>query len=171
MGESGILTEEDHVELLEGWVVEKMIHRPPHDAVVELAETAIRSLIPPGWRIRIQSAITTEDSEPEPDLAIVSGSIRDHLNHHPKPHEIGLVIEVADSSLARDRAKARLYARAGIAIYWIINLTDSRLEVFLEPDRPSASYQAQKNYISSDSVPLIISGLEVGRIPVSDMLP
>jgi Uma2 family endonuclease len=78
--------------------------------------------MPLGWRVRVQLAITTSDSEPEPDLAVVCGSIRDHARRHPAPHEIVLVIEVAASSLTVDRAKARLYARAGIPAYWIVNL-------------------------------------------------
>lgn len=76
--------------------------------------------------MRIQSAITTSDSEPEPDVAVVSGSIRDHVQRHPQPHEVALVVEVANSSLSLDRAKATIYARANIPAYWIINLVEGR---------------------------------------------
>jgi hypothetical protein len=66
LAESGVLEEDHAVELLEGWIVPKMIHNPPHDAAVELAQAAVSARLPQGWRPRIQSAITTSDSEPEP---------------------------------------------------------------------------------------------------------
>jgi Uma2 family endonuclease len=133
MGEAGILTDADRVELLESWVAEKMIHRPTHGAVIELTEAALRRLLLSGWRVRVQSAITTEESEPEPDLVLVSGPLRQHLERHPRPPEIGLVVEVAETSLGRERAKVRLYARAGIAAYWIVNLVDSQVEMYSQP--------------------------------------
>jgi Uma2 family endonuclease len=118
MIQAGILTEEDPVELLEGWIVPKMPRNPPHDGTIEMAEEAIRRRLPPGWRIRIQSAITTDDSEPEPDLAIVCGGVRTYVTRHPGAADIAVVIEVADAMLARDRReKNRLYARAGISCY------------------------------------------------------
>jgi Uma2 family endonuclease len=83
--QAGILTENDPVELLEGWIVPKMPHNPPHDGTIELVEEVLRNRLPTGWRIRIHSAITTADSEPEPDLAIVRGTARSYLNHHPDP--------------------------------------------------------------------------------------
>lgn len=171
MGEAGILTEADRVELLEGWIVEKMIHRPPHDAVIELTDAALRAVLPPAWRVRIQSAITTEDSEPEPDLVVVSGPIRERLARHPQPAEIGLVVEVSETSLARDRAKARLYARAGIATYWIVNLVDSQVEVYYRPDQSAAIYQAETCYRRGDWVPVMIGGEQVGAFAVPDVLP
>src|SRR5712691_10149151 len=78
----GILTDEDRVELLEELIVPKMPHNPAHDNSVELADEVIRPWVPAGWRIRIQSAITTGDSEPEPDLAVVRGRARTRRNRH-----------------------------------------------------------------------------------------
>jgi hypothetical protein len=77
---------------------------------------------------------------PEPDIAVVPGSRRDHSRAHPS-HPV-LIVEVADSSLAFDRAeKGSLYARAGIADYWILNLPDQVLEVYREPvAAPHAPY-------------------------------
>src|SRR5262249_36954328 len=119
-------------------------------------------------------AITTADSEPEPDIAIVSGTPRSHLNHHPVPTEIALVIEVADSSLTRDRQdKGRLFARAGIACYWIINLTDRQVQVYTDPTGrdPAAAYRQQQVYRVGDAVPLVVQGNEVARVAVVDLLP
>src|SRR5262249_8406459 len=110
----------------------------------------------------------------EPDIVVASGSVRSYLNHHPRPQEIALLIEVADSTLIRDRQdKGRLYARASIICYWIINLVDRQVEVYTDPTGPgrSPSYRQQQIYGVADSVPLVIGGREVARIPVTDLLP
>src|SRR4051812_40189587 len=70
---TGILTEDDPVELLEGWIVLKMPHNPPHDATVDQSREVLQAALPAGWRVRVQSAITLSDSEPEPDLVVVPG--------------------------------------------------------------------------------------------------
>ena len=135
MAEAGVLTDQEDVELLEGWVTPKMIHNPPHDLAVGLVEEAIRSRLTEVWKLRTQSAITTEDSKPEPDVAVVRGPLRRYAQEPPKPDDIAVVVEIADTSLARDRHKGRLYARAGIAAYWIVNLIDRQIEVYTQPDR------------------------------------
>src|SRR5262245_53367242 len=94
MIQAGILTEDDPVELLEGWVVPKMPHNPPHDGIVDLAREVIRGKLPAGWRVRVQSAITTPDSEPEPGLVVAPGPASRYFDHHPGPSEIALVVEV-----------------------------------------------------------------------------
>lgn len=170
---AGILTEDDRVELLEGWVVPKMVKKPPHDTVIELAQNAIQPRLPADWRIRTQSPITTDDSEPEPDLAIVRGPVRAHLDRHPVPEEVALLTEVADTSLARDRAKCRTYARAKVPFYWIINLIDSQVEVYGDPTGPGPNpqYKQRRVYKGGESIPLVIDGREIAQIPVRDLLP
>jgi Uma2 family endonuclease len=174
MMQAGILTEDDPVELLEGLIVPKMPHNPSHDGTIELTQEALQRRLPSGWRIRIQSAVTTGDSEPEPDVAVVPGPAGRFLDHHPGPQEIALLTEVADSTLTRDRQdKGRLYARAGIVCYWIINLVDRVLEVYTDPSGPGPNpmYRHREVYGRTDSVPLIIAGQEIARIPVSEFLP
>src|SRR5262249_16346423 len=102
MIQAGILTEDDPVELLEGGIVPKRPRNPPHDGTIQIAVEVIRQRLPAGWQVRVQSAITTADSEPEPDLAVVRGDTRTYLARHPGPADIGLLIEVANT-LARDR--------------------------------------------------------------------
>lgn len=174
MIQSGVLTENDPVELLEGWIVTKMSRSPNHDIAIELVDQAIRGRTAAKCRIRIQSAISTIDSEPEPDLAVVRGSVRSQSGKHPSADDVSIVVEVADSSLDRDREiKARLYARAGIAIYWIVNLVDSQVEVYMSPSGPVAtpSYRERQTYGLADSVPLVIDGRELARVPVRELLP
>jgi Uma2 family endonuclease len=172
MAEAGILTEDDRVELLEGWVVPKMVHNPPHDATVDQAREAIDSRLPQGWRVRVQSAITTGDSEPEPDLAVVPGPAGRYRERHPGPEDVALLVEVADTSLSRDRGKRRPYARARIPVYWIINLIDSRVEVYTDPNGPGRSpkYRRKEEYGIDDSVPLVVAGEALPPIPVRELL-
>ena len=173
LAEAGILTDEDRVELLEGFVVPKMIHNPPHDTSVKLADEALRGRLPTGWHTRVQSAVTIGDSEPEPDVAVVRGSIRDYAVTHPGRGDIGLLVEVAESSLAKDRRKRQVYARTEIANYWIVDLEDRQVEVYSDPisqEEPSA-YKQQTIYRPGESIPLCLDGQHLGDIPVDDLLP
>lgn len=172
--ELGILTEDDPVELLEGLIVPKMPRNPLHDSGIQIGTRLLPPLVPAGWQLRVQCAITTGESEPEPDFAIVRGDERTYRNQHPKPTDISTLMEVSDSSLDRDRhEKGRLYARANILIYWIINLIDRQVEVYTDPTGPDANpkYRQRQDYRVGDSVPLIINGQEVARIAVADLLP
>ncbi len=170
----GILTEDDPVELLEGWLVKKMPRNPPHDSTIDELHELLRSLLPAGWRVRVQSAITTGDSEPEPDLAVAPGPASRYADHHPGPAEIAFVIEVADSSLSRDwQEKSRLYARAGIVCYWIVNLPDRQVEVYTQPTGPAEQphYQQRQHFSEADRVPVVIGGQVVGEVAVAQILP
>lgn len=174
MVETGILTVDDKVELLENYVVLKMPRNPPHDNAVDRITEVLYPFKPTGWRLRNQSAITLSDSQPEPDFAFVRGGMSTFAARHPGPADVGLLIEVADSSLLRDRQdKARIYARAGIPIYWVVNLVDRRVEVFSDPD-PSANppaYRSRQAYDRGDQVPLVLDGATVGSVSAADLLP
>lgn len=172
LAESGILTEQDAVELLEGWIVPQMVHNPPHDNAVELTNEVLRGRLGPGWSVRVQSAIDTADSEPEPDLAVVRGSARGRSGRHPRADEVILVIEVADTSLDRDRsAKARIYARAGIPAYWIVNLVERQLEVYGEPiGQPEAEYRRRSVHLPGNQATLRLDDRAVSIDP-ADLLP
>jgi Uma2 family endonuclease len=134
--EIDLLHEDDPVELVEGRLLVAEPQDDPHARAVELAAEALRHAFGPGWRIRVQLPLALgAASEPEPDVAVVKGSLRDAPAGHPTT--AALVVEVAASSLRLDRGlKARSYARAGIADYWIVNLLDRVLEVHREPARP-----------------------------------
>ncbi len=174
MIQTGILTEDDPVELLEGWLIPRMPKNPPHCLSTELAREAIAKLLPSGFFVSGQEPLTTDDSEPEPDAMVVQGERRDYLNKHPGGADVALVVEVADSSLARDREqKRRVYARAGVPVYWIINLSENQLEVYSMPvgGVASADYQQPQNYLPTDEVPLMLDGHEIGRLRVNELLP
>jgi Uma2 family endonuclease len=171
----GILGEDDDVELLEGWIVPKMARNPAHDAVVSwIMNRRIAPLLPVGWFCRGQSAITTDDSEPEPDIAVVRGSELDYLARHPSPADMALLVEVANSSLPRDRSeKSGIYAAAAVPVYWIINLVDHQVEVYSDLTGPDSwpVYRVRSDYHVGDMVPLVIDGRDLGPIPVRELLP
>jgi Uma2 family endonuclease len=175
MIETGILTDEDQVELLEGWIVPKMPRNPPHDAVISIVHNrVIGPRLPDGWFCRGQSAVTTPDSEPEPDLAVIRGTEYDYLSRHPGPKDMALVIEVADTTLRRDRTiKLRLYARARVPIYWIINIPKARIDAHTAPSGPSSApaYGEHHSFGRTKTIPLILDGREVAQIPVRELLP
>src|SRR5258708_2273209 len=128
MVESGVLRSGERAELIEGVVIKKMPQDPPHAVVIEYTLDAIRPQLPTGWRLREQKPIRLGDSEPEPDIAIVRGPASRYEKRHPRPADIAAAIEVADSSLDYDREdKSSMYARAGIPIYWIINLVERQI--------------------------------------------
>ena len=174
MIETGILTPDDKVELLENYVVLKMPRDPPHDGTIDLLKAALPGPIPSGWLLRIQQTVVLPDSQPEPDFAIVRGTPRSFLTRHPGPADVGLVIEVADSSLLRDqRDKTRIYARADILYYWVVNLIDERIEVYTQPSGPTAvpCYSGFQLFQPGDSIPLVLGGAAVASVPVVDLLP
>jgi len=174
LAEIGMLTPDDRVELLEGWIVPKMAHNPLHDGTIQIIVNKLRSLLPSGWCDRVQSATSLPDSAPEPDIAIARGDERSFLHRHPNASDIGLVIEVADSSLDRDRdTKARLYARAGVPVYWIVNLIDRQVEVHTDPTGPAdePEYRRVENVPADADVEFALDGNAIARLNVADLLP
>jgi hypothetical protein len=173
LGEIGVLTENDRVELIHGWIVPKMTIDPPHNYAVTALMESLQALQVPNTTIRVRQPITTTDSEPEPDVALVVGSRADYKARNPKPSECILVAEVADSSLQEDQTtKLELYARAKVAVYWIVNLIDRRVEVYTEPrGGKNPVYKKHVDYGPEDAVPVVIAGKELGRIPVKELLP
>jgi Uma2 family endonuclease len=170
----GILTEDDPVELLQGWLIPKMPKNPPHRAATRLTRMALEQLTPAGWYVDTQEPITTPDSEPEPDVMIVRGETRQYLDRHPGPEDLALVVEVAEATLERDRTlKKQIYAVAGIAVYWIINLPQRRVEVYTDPSGPgdAPDYAQRRDYGIDDAVPVVIQGQEINSIAVRDLLP
>jgi Uma2 family endonuclease len=125
--------EGEPLELIGGQLIVAEPQHSPHAAAVGMVGDTLRASLPPGWIIRVQAPIALDDdSAPEPDVAVVRGSHADYRRAHPA--WAALIVEVAESSLAFDRAqKGGLYARAGIPDYWIVNLVDRVVEVYRNP--------------------------------------
>ncbi|HZU36709.1 MAG TPA: Uma2 family endonuclease [Gemmataceae bacterium] len=171
MIQAGILTPDDPVELLQGWLVPKMPKNPPHRVATRLLRKALEGLVPAGWYVGSQEPITTQDSGPEPDAVIVHGDTQQYLDRHPGPQDVALVVEVADTTLQRDwTSKKQLYAAARIPVYWIVNLIDKQVEVYSEPSG-QADYRQRRDYDLDKEVPLVIGGQEIGRLAVRSLMP
>ena len=172
--QAGILTDDDSVELLEGWLVFKMPKNPPHRVTTRLVRTALENILPPGWYVDSQEPITLSNSEPEPDIVVVRGDTRQYLDRHPGAEDMALIIEVSDTTLQRDRTvKKRIYARAGISIYWIVNLVEEQVEVYSQPlvEVEQPDYSQRLDFGRSAVIPIIIEGIEIGAIAVDALLP
>jgi Uma2 family endonuclease len=132
LAESGILREEERVELIEGDIVPMVPIGPEHATQTLGLYERVRRLFGKGYHVRIQCPLALGESEPVPDIAVVKGKLTDYKHAHPT-HAV-LVIEVAQSSLPYDRTvKTSLYAKAGIPEYWILDLEHRQLEVYREP--------------------------------------
>ena len=139
--ECGFFRPGDPIELVGGQLIVAEPQGSRHSATIRAVDEALRVAFGAGWDVRTQFPVALDDeSEPEPDVAVVPGSFRDYVASHPSRPV--LVVEVSESSLAFDRAhKGSLYARVGLADYWIVNLIDRVLEVYREPGRdPNAPF-------------------------------
>ncbi len=173
--EAGALTKDDRVELVEGVLVSTMATNPGHALSVDLVADVVRPLLPPGWRYRPEKPVTLADGEPQPDGAVTCLSVADLASRHPMPADLALVVEVSDTTLAADRRnKLRTYARAGIRVYWIVNLIDRQVEVHTDPDpaaRPEPTYRSRTVYAGGEGVPLSVGGVALPAVVVSSILP
>ncbi len=169
---TGVFTDGEPYELLEGFVVQKMARGTRHDFAIQAMTKRFVRLLPAGWDLRAQCAVTFPESEPEPDFAVVRGDETTYRARHPGAAETGLLVEVSDSSLAIDRTdKARIYARNGVPVYWVVNVPESKIEVFSVPSGPGAApgYGQHDVYPVGATVPVELDGKAVGTIAVADV--
>jgi Uma2 family endonuclease len=171
--DAGFFRPGDPVELLGGQMIVAEPQGSRHFAALRATQEALRAAFGDGWEIRGQGPIALDDeSEPEPDLAVVPGTFRDYRAAHPSSPS--LVIEISETSLALDRThKGSLYARAALADYWIVNLPERRLEVYRDPE-PDATAPFGWRY---RSVTVLEPGASVSplarpdlRIHITDLL-
>jgi len=164
----------ERLELLDGLLAVREPQGSSHAATVGQIGEALRSAFGAGGHARLQAPLALDDdSEPEPDVAVVAGEYRDYVTGHPST--AALVVEVADSSLGLDRRlKVGLYARAGLPEYWIVNLVEGVLEVHREP-RPEPESPHGWVYRSVEVLrpPAWVTplGAPGSLIPVADLLP
>lgn len=170
MRDAAILGEDDRVELLDGILVPKMTKKPPHRLVTGLVRAALERLVPEGYYVDSQEPITTDDSEPEPDVLVVRGDRRDYYDRHPGPSDVPLVIEVADDSISRDKEiKLPMYARAEIAQYWIVDVQARVIEAHRDPR--GEAYTTSTSIGEAEELVLELDGKTIGRISVETLLP
>ena len=167
LAEAGYFQPGERAELVDGVVYAMTPQKSRHVTGVQLTAEALRALAPVGTSLRIQMPLAlTDDSEPEPDVALVPGTFRDYRDAHPTTAL--LVVEVADSSLFHDRRrKAPLYARAAIPDLWLLDLVHGRLEVFRDP--VGGKYSTHLVLGPGDAVSPLWR--PESRIAVADLLP
>jgi hypothetical protein len=169
MFEIGVLDPSEHVELLEGWIVNKMPQNPPHSSSVSRIVQVIGPLRPKVWTLRVQAPITLSDSEPEPDIVLARGEIEQYDHRHPTPKDIGVLMEVGDSTVLDDRRyKGILYAQEKVPEFWLIDLVKRKIEVRTKPR--GGKYQKKVEYSEKQSVPLTLDGVKIADILASDLM-
>lgn len=134
MIDAGILTEQDRCELIRGEIIEKMTIGEAHAACVMRLTRLLGLLIRDDAILSVQNHIAVSDSRPEPDLVLLTPRDDFYAESAPRPADILLLIEVADSSFEFDRTKKLpLYAESGVSEYWIANLNNDTVEVYRDP--------------------------------------
>lgn len=167
--DAGILTPESKVELLEGSLIKKMAINEPHAACVDGLQEYFYDKYGKQFTLRSENPIAlSETSAPEPDFVVCERRKDRYVGAHPVPGQIELIIEVADSTVDKDRNyKSTLYALAGIKEYWIINLRDAQVEVYLNPDAASEAYLEVRRFRVNEDFASPFNGNTV----VNELLP
>ncbi len=169
--EACIFREDEPLELLAGRLVVAEPKHRPHAVATGLVAEALRRAFGVGWYVQVQDPIALDaTSEPEPDVAVVRGTPRDYPRDHPA-HPV-LVVEVAEWSVRLDRGlKGRLYARAGIPEYWIVNLVDRVLEVHRAPRRQGRRSKYDEIQILRPEADVSPLASPLAVIAVADLFP
>ncbi len=168
MIDRGIFAEDEPIELIRGEIVRKMPIGNPHAATVNILTRLLSKRIPDSAMISIQNPVLLSDSEPEPDVAILNFCDDLYASRRPGAQDVLLLIEVADSSVAYDRdVKGPIYAEAGVREYWIVNLMNSTVEVYRDPQSDGRFATVTTALSGEILTPLLLSGLSV---PVDEIL-
>ncbi len=167
MAEAGVFHPDERVELINGEILTMTPQRSQHAALISIVDEHLRTTFGLDYLIRIQMPIALgDDSEPEPDLAIVPGRPHAYLTHYPTTAL--LIVEIADTTLNYDRhTKARLYATYHIPEYWILNVQEDHLEIYRAPEH--GTYHATKILQRGETIcPLFANQ---SAVIVTDLLP
>jgi Uma2 family endonuclease len=167
MGEAGILSSRDRVELIDGEIVTMMAIGPRHGASVDRANRALTTTVGTSAIVRVQGSVRLDlFNEPEPDIVLLRPRADFYASAHPGPADILLIIEVAESSIDYDRdVKTRVYAMAGVPEYWLVDLNEDVVRVHSEPSngiyRSAASYQRGQSIAPGLLAACTISALDL----------
>ncbi len=164
LAESGILQENERIELIRGEIVTMSPIEVPHASTLNRLVWLLTSALGKQVILSIQNPLQlSEESMPQPDVAVLGFQDHFYSEHHPKPEDTLLIVEVADTSLRYDRRiKAPLYSAASIADYWIVNLAERQIEVYREP-RPTGGYRTMTIYSPGNTLsPLAFADVILG---------
>jgi Uma2 family endonuclease len=165
----GTLTEDDRVELIHGEIVPKMAIGDSHSACVDRLNFRLNPVVAGRALIRVQNPVILADSEPEPDISLARFRPDFYETGRPRPADVLLIIEVADSTLIQDRdVKAPLYASNGIPEYWIVDLNSATVFVYRGP-QPDGTWAVSETHRRGDT--LTVAALPGVAVAVADILP
>lgn len=159
LAELGLLPEK--IELIDGVLINKIPKSPKHAYAVDYLLSVFRNIFQQNFIIRSEQPLSIGNSEPEPDISIIPGTLDDFRNSHPNTGR--LTVEISASTYELDFQKQFIYADALVPEYWIINLKEKELEVYKNPS--SGKYLEKKIFRSSDTV-----GLEGTKISLQTIL-
>ena len=167
MLEAGIVDEDEPLELLAGELVLMSPQNPRHAALTEKIRRLLERFYAADTHTRTHSPMEAgADSLPEPDIGLFRGDVDAYLDRHPRGSDALLVVEIAATSHTRDRAKAGIYSRAGVPVYWLVDLEKGCLEVRSQP-QVNKGYSVARILEDGDRVELPVVGTE---IPVTELL-
>jgi Uma2 family endonuclease len=169
---SGALDDPSRIELIDGYMVDKMAKNPGHSYSATAAHQALGARLPAGWLARKEEPVRIPAyDQPEPDISIIRGANADYRSRVPEPADVALLVEVSDWTLGQDQGlKLAAYAKDGIPVYWIVNLVDRQVEVYTRPVK-AGRYRSRKDYKPGQQVPVMIAGQQLPPIAVDDILP
>lgn len=169
MSEMGILDPNERTELISGQITLMVAKGTPHVITLQLLASELLGQLGTIALIRTQDPIHLDDSsEPEPDLVIVRGKILDYIDRHPQPTDIYLLVEVADSTLNYDcQVKDKVYAKAGIPEYWVIDIKNRQVHIFRNPQL--TGYASHLILAESQTVSLLAFPAVI--MPIGSILP
>ncbi|MEM6397701.1 MAG: Uma2 family endonuclease [Bacteroidota bacterium] len=166
--ETGVFTEDDKIELLYGEIIKSMSAGPDHEYCVTIIADFLRGILGNKYHIREEKSLLLEEEQslPEPDITVIAK--KDYSNQRPRTEDLHLIVEVSNSSLNRDRTiKAELYAEAGLAEYWIVNLINRQIEVHLHPDSAQRIFGSVNIYKEGNT----FESPFAGEVVVKELLP
>ncbi len=143
-------TQYEKTELFEGVIVEKMTKSSEHIFFKHYLVSSLQGILPPGFFIQTEDSIRLSGSELEPDISVISGSFMDYKNTLPETAR--LIVEISISSLNYDREKAKAYAKGNVEEYWIVDVTNKKVEVYTNPQ--NGNYLDKKSFDFQNEIPV-----------------
>ncbi len=171
LGDLGFF-EGKRVQLIRGEIIEMSPMGSPHATGITILADLLRHAFGSGFFVRVQAPLDVDqDSQPEPDVAVVSGDPRDFVSAHPKT--VVLAAEVSDSTLSLDRnVKSTLYAQSSIPEYWVLNLRGRCVEVFRRPlEDPALGFMYAERIVFGENETISRLAKPKSKIKVADILP
>lgn len=165
MIEAGILHEDDPIELIDGELIERSPQGPLHRSRTVRIRQLLEAAFGRGFHVQDHSPIDAgPNSLPEPDIAVVRGDVDGYSDRHPTGADVALLVEISVTSQRDDRAKVSVYARAGVQVYWNLDVPARRLVVYREPRPELAEYAVTTTYLERDRVEVAHTTMAVAEL-------